>query len=394
MEQLNVCVIGAGDLGTVHTGQWQKLPGAEVLAICDIDETRALAAQEKFGIDAIYTDYREAFDHPGIDAVSVAIPSGVHRIVSEAAMRRGYHVLCEKPIAVTLEDGQAMVTAAQECGVKFALGFCKRFLEQVHKLCELVQGGAIGRPVFYRHASGIQVRPKLWIMDKEMGGGPIIDMACHYFDQWRLIFDSEPVRVKASGLTLSAESPLMTEYDPEVDTVTILVELGYLIVLRDALDLQVVLGDPEGLPQRDELVLLEGEVNVLDVLIAGDECEVGVLERVEEVVGEQSIPAGVGVGVVLRGSGTDDDDIVPGHIEDARAAVAGLDDEGDPLGTSVVPDGREVLHEPVVREEIVVLRGVVDLHHSGQSMGHDVDEEEVVRSHPVPQLVEGIPDLL
>ena len=226
MEQLNICVVGAGDLGTVHTEQWQALPGAEVLAICDRDEERALAAQEKFGIDAVYTDYREAFEHPGIDAVSVAIPSGVHRIVSEAAMRRGYHVLCEKPIAVTRQDAEAMVTAAQECGVKFALGFCKRFLEQVHKLRELVQGGAIGRPVFYRHASGISVRPKLWIMDKEMGGGPIIDMACHYFDQWRLIFDSEPVRVKASGLTLSAESPLMTDYDPQVDTVTILVEFA------------------------------------------------------------------------------------------------------------------------------------------------------------------------
>ena len=120
MEQLNACVVGGGDLGTVHTEQWQKLPGAEVVAICEIDEARGLAAQEKFGIGAVYTDYREAFAHPDIDAVSVAIPSGVHRIVSEAAMRRGYHVLCEKPIAVTREDGQAMVTAAQECGVEFA----------------------------------------------------------------------------------------------------------------------------------------------------------------------------------------------------------------------------------------------------------------------------------
>jgi len=226
MEELSICVIGAGDLGTVHAEQWQKLPGAEVVAICDMDKHRARAAQEKFGIDAVYTDYREAFDHPGIDAVSVAVPSGVHRIVSEAAMRRGYHVLCEKPIAVTRQDGEAMVTAAQECGVKFALGFCKRFLGQIHKLRELVQGGAIGRPVFYRHASGIQVRPKLWIMDKEMGGGPIIDVACHYFDQWRLIFDSDPVRVKASGVTLSTNSPLMAEYDPQVDTATILVEFA------------------------------------------------------------------------------------------------------------------------------------------------------------------------
>jgi len=226
MQDLNVCVIGAGDLGTTHTEQWQKVSGAEVVAICDTDEERAVAAAQNFGIDGVYTDYQEAFSHPDIDTVSVAIPSCHHRIVSEAAMRRGYHVLCEKPIAVTMEDGEAMLTAADECGVKFAVGFCRRFLPQTHKICDLVQSGAIGRPVMYRHISGLDVRPKGWIMDKQQGGGPVIDVACHYVDQWRVVSDSEPTRVKASGMTLSGDSPLMTEYDPEVDTVTILVEFA------------------------------------------------------------------------------------------------------------------------------------------------------------------------
>jgi len=277
MQKLNVCVIGAGDLGKVHAAQWQKVPGVEVVAICDTDKQRALAAQEEFGIDAVYTDYREALGHPGIDAVSVAVPSSVHRIVSEAAMRRGYHVLCEKPIALTQEDGQAMIAAAQECGVKFALGFCKRFLEQVHKLCELVQGGAIGRPVFYRHVSGISVRPKLWIMDKAMGGGPVIDMACHYFDQWRLIFDSKPVRVKAAGLTLSTDSPLMAEYDPQVDTVTILVEFAS----GDVGSLSLSWGLPSGVSSEtlEDLLGPDGviAVNGLDELVVqteGGEAEV------------------------------------------------------------------------------------------------------------------------
>jgi len=263
MQELNICVVGAGDLGTQHAAQWQKVPGATIMAICDIDQERVLAAQQKFGIEAAYTDYREALSHPGIDAVSVAIPSCAHREVSEAAMRRGYHVLCEKPIALTLEDGEAMLTAAEECGVKFAVGFCKRFLEQIDKLQELIQGGAIGRPVMYRHISGIQVRPKQWIMDKQMGGGPIIDMACHYFDQWRLIFDSEPALVKASGVTLSTDLPLMADYDPQVDTVTILVEYES----GDVGSLSLSWGLPEGISTAmQEDILGPGGLITLDGL--------------------------------------------------------------------------------------------------------------------------------
>ncbi len=224
MQQLNVCVIGAGALGTRHAECWQKVPDVEVVAVCDANEERAVAAGEKFGVSGVYFDHEAAFAHPGIDVVSVAVPQCAHRTVSEAAMRRGYHVICEKPLATTLADGEAMLTAAEECGVKFALGFCKRFSPQVRKTRELVQTGAIGRPVMYRHTSGIEVRPKGWIMDKEQSGGPIVDIGCHYFDQWRLIFDSEPVRVMAMGLTLSTESPLMANYDPEIDTTTVLVE--------------------------------------------------------------------------------------------------------------------------------------------------------------------------
>ena len=224
MQHLKVCVIGAGDMGARHTAGWQKVPDVEVVAVCDIVEERARALQREYGIAAVYSDYQTAFAHPDIDMVSVCIPTGCHREVSEAAMRRGYHVLCEKPLAMSQADGEAMIVAAEETGVKFALGLCKRFSPQVHKLRELVQGGAIGRPVMYRHTSGIEVRPKRWIMDKTQGGGPIIDVLCHYIDQCRIIFASNPTRVTAMGLTLSTDSPILEAYDPQVDTATIVVE--------------------------------------------------------------------------------------------------------------------------------------------------------------------------
>lgn len=277
MQHLNVCVVGAGDMGTQHIKGWQKVPDVEVVAVCDTDEERARAAQEVYGVPRAYIDPEDALGHPGLDAVSVCIPTCWHRAVSEAAMRRGYHVLCEKPLAMTVEDGEAMLIAAEETGVKFALGFCKRFLPQVHKTRELVQNGAIGRPVMYRHTSGIQVRPKRWIMDKELGGGPIIDIACHYFDQWRVIFGSEPVRVVAMGLTLSKDSPLMDTYDPQVDTCTILVEYNS----GDVASYSVSWGLPEAVSSdtREDvlgpqgIIRLEG-FDTLMLVKAGNEKEV------------------------------------------------------------------------------------------------------------------------
>ena len=286
MQRLNVCVIGAGDLGTQHIQAWQRVPDAEVVAVCDLSPERAASAQQRFGIKGVYSDYESALAHSNINAVSVCTPTCWHRAVSEAAMRRGYHALCEKPLAMTLEDGEAMLAAAEECTVKFALGFCKRFLPQIQRMRELVQGGAIGRPVTYRHVSAIDVRPKRWIMDKTQGGGPVIDMACHYFDQWRLIFGGEPTRVMATGLTLSTESPLMVGLDPEADTVTMLVEFDS----GDVGVLSLSWGLPESVRSRtlEDLLGPKGLINVdgsakLTVTTAGGE------EAVYEDLGAEMI---------------------------------------------------------------------------------------------------------
>jgi len=87
-----------------------------------------------------------------------------------------------------------------------------------------VSGGELGRPVMYRFCTGWEIRFKLWIMDRTLGGGPIVDLACHYFDQWRFLFDADPVRVKASGMTFSAGAPELPGVEPELDTATVLVE--------------------------------------------------------------------------------------------------------------------------------------------------------------------------
>ncbi|MBC7287146.1 MAG: Gfo/Idh/MocA family oxidoreductase [Armatimonadetes bacterium] len=224
MEPLGVCVIGAGDMGRTHARCWRQVEGARLVVVSDSDADRARQAQEEFGFEDWSTDYREALEMPGINVVSVCVPSAYHRECSVAAMERGYHVLCEKPIALTEEDALAMIRTAEMTGAKLALGFCKRFSNLVRKLTEIVGGGRIGRPVMYRFCTAWERRYKLWIMDRRYGGGPVIDFASHFFDQWRVIFGSDPVRVKASGMTFSVGAPELIGVEPELDTATVLVE--------------------------------------------------------------------------------------------------------------------------------------------------------------------------
>ena len=258
MEQLGVCVIGAGDMGRQHSRCWSQTEGIRMVAVADVDEERAQKAAADFGFEKWTTDYREALELEGVDVVSVCVPSSYHRECSVAAMRRGLHVLCEKPIALTEEDALAMIDAADQTGVKFALGFCKRFSNLIRRLQEIVGGGQIGRPAMYRFCTAWERRPKKWIMDRRYGGGPVIDFACHFFDQWRVIFGSDPVRVKASGMTFSVGAPELPGVEPELDTASILVEFDS----GDVGLISVSWGLPRGVgtPNYEDVIGPEGAV--------------------------------------------------------------------------------------------------------------------------------------
>lgn len=224
MRQLGICVLGAGDMGNAHLAAWSSVENVELVAVADIDEERAVKAQEKHGVASRFEDIHAAIAQDGVDVVSVCLPTHLHREGAESAMRSGKSVLCEKPIALTVEDAQAMIRCRDEMKATLGIGFCKRHLPQLAKLRELLQEEAIGRPVTYRFVGGIEIRFKPWIMDRRMGGGPIVDLCCHYFDQWRWVFGSEPVKVMAMGMTFAQGAEELPGIDVETDTATVLVE--------------------------------------------------------------------------------------------------------------------------------------------------------------------------
>lgn len=224
MKELGICVLGAGDMGNAHLAAWNTVESVKLIAVADIDDERAVKAQDKHAVSSRCDDIHSAIAQDGVDVVSVCLPTYLHREASEAAMRAGKSVLCEKPIALTVEDGQSMIGCRDEMGATMGIGFCKRHLPQLARLRELLQEGAIGRPVLYRSVSGTEIRFKPWIMDRRMGGGPIVDLCCHYFDQWRWLFDSEPVKVMAMGMTFAHGAEELPGIEVETDTATVLVE--------------------------------------------------------------------------------------------------------------------------------------------------------------------------
>lgn len=223
-KPFGVCVIGCGYMGTIHAERWQAVPEAKITAVVDIIPERAAALAHRTQSEA-YLDYREALARLDVDVVSVCIPTNQHAEASIAALELGKHVLCEKPIARTLEQADAMIAAAEAHQVKLGLGFMRRHSPVVQDLKARLAAGELGRPVLYNAADIREIRPKLAMHGALVNGGPVIDMAVHLIDLWNTIFDSHAVSVSAQGLKLGQDRSELAGIDPlAIDTATVLVK--------------------------------------------------------------------------------------------------------------------------------------------------------------------------
>lgn len=223
-SKLGVCIVGCGYMGQIHAERWSKVPEAQVVAVVDSDPQRAERLAHQYRLETYYLDYRDAFGLPQVDVVSVCIPTALHAEVSIAAADLGKQVLCEKPMALTLEQADLMVAAAEANHVKLGVGFMRRHSPVVQDLRNLLAEGKFGRPVLY-HASDVrELRPKREMHDAQMNGGPVIDMAVHLIDLWAMIFASPPVSVYAQGLKIAEQRAEISHISKvAVDTATILV---------------------------------------------------------------------------------------------------------------------------------------------------------------------------
>lgn len=226
-NELKVLVLGAGDRGKAHAKVWQEMQDAAVVAVVDSDIERATKLAEELGVARASNDFDAAIRSTDADIVSVGLPTFLHPQATILAAEHGKHIFCEKPVALTLEDADRMAEAVKFNGVQFALCFQRRAWANVGELRKRLLDGEIGRPVMARSVSAIEIRPKRLMHDKHGNGGPVVDGLCHYFDMWRWMFDSEPVRVCAGGMIFGKGKPELAHIaELAIDTAAIVVEFA------------------------------------------------------------------------------------------------------------------------------------------------------------------------
>ena len=245
--QLGIIVIGAGDMGSKHAQHWHAA-GARVVAVCDPDLSRAQAAADLVGADAV-ADYRTLLDRADIQAVSVCTPTFLHPSISIDCLNAGKHVLCEKPIALKLEDAERMKAAAETNNCELRVGFMRRFDPAIAILRDRLNN--IGQPVFVSVQISAGIRPKHAMHDPKANGGPIIDMLCHHFDMWHDLFGTYPTLAYAKGNSFASNKAELEHLNTKAtDTAIVVLEFPR----GDTASIHISWGLPSGVPASEHYV--------------------------------------------------------------------------------------------------------------------------------------------
>ncbi len=209
MEKVRFAVVGIMNLGAAHMRAIleENSDIAELVCACDNNEEVLNNICDMFDVKRRYLDFYEMLNDGGFDCVILATPDYVHREHAVAACEAGYHVLCEKPLAQTAEDCQAMVDAAKKSGVKFMTGQSCRKNAGFVKLKEIVDSGILGELFFVEseYAHDYEFLGKPWRWDPVHLRHPVIGGGCHAIDLLRWIAgDPEKVMALANRKVLTS----------------------------------------------------------------------------------------------------------------------------------------------------------------------------------------------
>jgi len=198
MHTVNVGVIGAGRIGQIHARNLKyQIPGAKLVAVADVIETSVRKLAEELEVPMWERDYRRLLENKEIQAVVICSSTDTHaQIVGESA-RAGKQIFCEKPIDLKLDKIDQALEAVNKSGVKFQVGFNRRFDPSFRKARELVVSGKIGAPHLLRISSRDPQPPPIEYV--RVSGGLFLDMMIHDFDMARYLMGEEVAELVASA---------------------------------------------------------------------------------------------------------------------------------------------------------------------------------------------------
>jgi myo-inositol 2-dehydrogenase/D-chiro-inositol 1-dehydrogenase len=193
-KTIKVGLVGSGFVGDIHAYCFQHfVRDAELVAVASPHSAEKFA-QER-GIPQAFTDYRQMLALPDLDVIDIGIPNDLHCQVTVDAARAGKHVICEKPLCVTLEEADEMIAACKQAGVllMYAEELC--FAPKYVRAKTLVEEGAVGKPFLVKQSEEHSGPHMPWFWDvNRSGGGVMLDMGCHSIEYTRWVLGKPPVK--------------------------------------------------------------------------------------------------------------------------------------------------------------------------------------------------------
>lgn len=188
MDTIKIGIVGAGQIGKAHVEEYMDIPGAELVAICDINLEEARRVAVKYGIPSVYADYREMLRQEELAAVDVCLHNNYHMPVTTAALEAGKHVYCEKPIAGSYKDGLQMVEAAKRCGKLLHIQLAHLYDKETRAAKQLIDAGKLGK-LYHARSTGFRRRNRPYVdgygtaaftRKETAGGGALYDMGVYH----------------------------------------------------------------------------------------------------------------------------------------------------------------------------------------------------------------------
>lgn len=191
-KKINVAVIGTGNMGRNHVRVFSELKSCNLIAFCDINSEVTKKISKEFNLKG-YLDYKEMLSVEKIDAVSIAVPTKIHKEITVYCLANNINTLVEKPIAFTLKEAKDIIAAEKKTKAKLTVGHIERFNPAVVKLAEIVKKGELGEII------SINTKRLGPHVPKKRDTGVILDLAVHDIDIINYLFGKNPIKIFANA---------------------------------------------------------------------------------------------------------------------------------------------------------------------------------------------------
>jgi predicted dehydrogenase len=191
MKPVRLGIVGVGQIGKSHLRNYAKIEGAEMVAAADVNEAELKRVAQEFGIPNAYTNFRELLRRDDIEAVDVCLHNNFHAPVTNAALKAGKHVYCEKPMAGSYIDAKSMYDTAKECNKQLSIQLGTLFSKEAKAAKRLIDAGMLGK-IYHGRSAGFRRRGRPYVdgygtasfVQKSVAaGGALYDMGVYHIAQ-------------------------------------------------------------------------------------------------------------------------------------------------------------------------------------------------------------------